>query len=156
MTDREFIKKYAAAMLEPTIGTNLFPSVTIAQALLEGAAGRSALARQHHNHYGIKAGTSWKGLTYFVSTGEQTIAGKKYTIKDYFRSYASDYDCFRDRVKVLSLPRYKLVHLAKTPEKQAQALKDAGYATDVLYRQKIMQLIKEHGLLLYDEKKKPC
>lgn len=156
MTNSEFIKKYASDMIQSCIGTGLFPSVMMAQALLEGAAGKSTLAKVHHNHFGIKASFDWKGLTYHVNTNEQTAAGVVYTVKDYFKSYISDFEGFKDRTALLSKPRYKGVMLAGTAEGQCKELQKAGYATDVNYASKLIAILNSsaYNLKQYDQKKK--
>jgi flagellum-specific peptidoglycan hydrolase FlgJ len=154
MTKQEYINKFADAFVQSTIGTPLFPSVMLAQALLEGNAGKSVLAMKYHNHFGIKAGTSWKGATWYVKTSEQTKTGVQYSMKDHFRVYPSLDAGIRDRNTFLNAPRYKRVLEAKTPEMQCQALRDCGYATDVLYPQKLVNIINSYNLKQYDQKKK--
>ena len=41
-----------------TRGYKVF-SATIAQAIIEGAAGTSVLAKIYHNHFGLKCGSAW-------------------------------------------------------------------------------------------------
>ncbi len=154
MTKQEYINKFADAFVQSTIGTPLFPSVMLAQALLEGNAGKSVLAMKYNNHFGIKAGSSWKGPTWFVKTNEHTKNGVQYSTKDHFRVYPSLDAGIRDRNTFLSAPLYKRVLEAKTPEAQCQALKDCGYATDVLYPQKLVNIINSYNLKQYDQKKK--
>ena len=45
-------------------------STTIAQAIIEGAAGTSKLAKEYKNHFGLKAGSKWKGASVNMKTGE--------------------------------------------------------------------------------------
>ena len=53
-----------------------------------------------------------------------------------------------------SQSRYQPVRNAKTPEEQARALQDAGYATDPSYANKLISIINSYNLKQYDQKKK--
>lgn len=153
MTRDEYVKRFAAFVLDSVRGTGLFPSVVMAQALLEssnkfGEPGQSLLARKYNNHFGIKADKSWKGKAVNISTGE-VFNGEHVMIKDNFRVYDKPEDGFEDRNRFLiQNPRYTKagVFKAATPEEQAEALQAAGYATDPTYAKKIKILIATHKL----------
>ena len=51
-------------------------STAIAQAIVEGAAGTSTLAKVYHNHFGMKIGPGWKGKTVKLRTKEENKNGK--------------------------------------------------------------------------------
>ena len=153
MTRPEYIRKFTSTVLLVTSGTGLFPSVMMAQALLEssdsnGIPGNSVLARIYHNHFGIKANKSWKGKSIALKTRE-VIDGKTKTIKDSFRIYDEPLRSFADRVQFLKEnKRYSNAGVFKafTPAEQADALQAAGYATDPLYASLLKQLIDKHRL----------
>ena len=126
-----------------------FKSVIIAQAAIESNWGRSALSAKYNNYFGIKAGKSWQGKTVNMKTGE-VFDGKNVTINSNFRVYDSLADSIRDRNRLLRMPRYKAVELADTPQKQAEAIKAAGYCTATNYVESIMATVKANGLTLYD------
>lgn len=159
MTRQEYIKKYTPIVLEVTKGTNLFPSVNMAQAILEssdskGIPGNSTLARVYNNHFGIKDSKDWTGKTVNLKTGE-VINGKYGIITDSFRVYENATDSFRDRVKFLiENKRYTNALKAKTPSEQSFLLEKAGYATAPNYNETIDYLIKSLNLLILDQKKK--
>ncbi|MBL4694037.1 glucosaminidase domain-containing protein [Candidatus Gracilibacteria bacterium] len=74
-TREKFIKKYATYAIHSTYGTGLFPSVKMAQAIIEsasssGKAGQSSLAKKYNNFFGIKSGSSWEGKSIDLATGE--------------------------------------------------------------------------------------
>ena len=50
--------------------------------------------------------------------------------------------------------RYANVFTAKTPEEQANALQNAGYATDPNYAGKLISIINTYNFKRFDEKKK--
>jgi len=132
--------------------TALFPSLMIAQAILESNWGKSSLSKLHHNYFGIKA-TTWKGNKVTYSTTEY-IKGKPVKIPQDFRSYPSIDAGFADRVKFLQVnKRYTIngVFSAKSPEEQAVAFFKAGYATDPKYPEKLIKLITTYQLKQYDQ-----
>lgn len=159
MTRREYINKFTEYVLKAAEGSGLFPSVFMAQSILEssdskGNPGSSLLASIYNNYFGIKADKSWKGKVVNLKTRE-VLNGKNLVITDGFRVYDSIQESFNDRVKFLkSNPRYKAVFEAKTPFEQAIALKKAGYATDPNYATVLQSIIKSNNLFELDQKKK--
>lgn len=135
----------------------LFPSLAIAQAILESGNGRSDLARVYHNHFGIKANSAWRGKVVSLKTKE-VYDSKEVTIIDGFRAYDSAEDSFRDRNRFLAVNRRYTtngVFSAATPQEQAKALQRAGYATDPNYANKLIDLIAGEGLERYDRLPEP-
>ena len=165
MTRGEYIAKYTNAVLGSVKGTGLFPSVMMAQAILEssnqyGQPGENILAKNYNNHFGIKADSSWTGKKVNVKTGE-VYQGNSVIIHDFFRVYDKPENSFLDRNKFLVQNhnyRNAGVFNAATPEQQAERLKAAGYATDPKYAAKIEALINMLGLKRLDElaKKNEC
>lgn len=153
-----FIAYYENLVKKVTKGTGLFPSVMMAQAILESAdsqgnVGNSTLARVYNNFFGIKADSSWKGAKVNLKTGE-VFDGVSTTVNDAFRVYKDVETGFKDRVAFLkNNSRYTKagVFSAQTPEAQAAALKAAGYATDPDYVSKITGLINKHNLKELDK-----
>jgi flagellum-specific peptidoglycan hydrolase FlgJ len=147
-----FINSISNEAINACKGTNLFPSLMIAQACLESNYGQSKLATLHHNYFGIKASTGWKGNTVIYQTKEY-VNNKPVTIKQAFRSYPSMAAGFADRVRFLQVnKRYTLngVFTSQTPEEQARAFLKAGYATDPAYPQKLIGIIQKYHLKQYD------
>lgn len=157
-TDSEkkaFIQKVWNAIKNQNLN-GLFPSVLIAQCALESGWGKSTLARDYNNFFGIKADSSWKGRKVSMSTKEVS-AGETYTTQSYFRIYDSLGESIKDRNKFLKEnQRYTKagVFEAETPRQQVEALKNAGYATATKYVDTIMNIIDTNNLTEFDEKKK--
>lgn len=130
---------------------NIFPSVMMAQAMLESDRGLSDLTTTNHNLFGIKG--TYKGQGSSWATLEDTGSGDFYTINDTFRAYPNYYTSIADYIELLNWEHYVNagVTKAKTPQEQIQAIKDAGYATDSMYVSKILTLIKDYHLTEYDE-----
>ena len=111
-------------------------SITLAQGLLESAAGTSPLALKGNNHFGIKCGMGWKGDSMHVDDDRPM---------DCFRVYAHPDSSFEDRVRFLGKARYRFLFdsLAVTDYRGwALGLKKAGYATDTAYPSRLIGLIE--------------
>lgn len=158
MTREEYIEQFKHVVIDSVAGTGLFPSVTMAQAILEssnkyGQPGASTLAKEYNNHFGVKADRSWKGKKVNLQTRE-VFNNNSVMIGDFFRVYDHAAASFKDRnAFLLKNPTYTRagVFLAQTPEAQADALQRAGYATDPKYASLIKALIKMYKLKELDE-----
>lgn len=144
MTAREaFFSKYLNAAKTAANGTKVFPSVVLAVAALESANGTSKLTREANNFFGFKAGSSWKGDTYIIDTIEYvtdplTGAKVQVTEKATFRAYPLPIDSFKDYVRLISTaPRYAKAAQATNALDQIAAIREAGYATDPNYVNKV-------------------
>lgn len=157
MTREQYIDTYSGAVINSTKGTRLFPSLMMAQAILEGSdakgnPGNSNLAKFYNNLFGIKADPAWTGKKVLMPTRE-VIGGKSKMVNAWFRHYDTPEQCFTDRVQfLLKNPRYVKagVFNANTPEEQAEALQRAGYATDPKYAAILKSLILRHNLKKLD------
>lgn len=154
MQGQAFFDRFSGMAILSTVGTNLFPSVLLAQAALESGWASSHLSALHNNFFGIKDSASWKGQTVNMQTGE-VINGKYGMVSANFRKYPSPLQSFQDRNRlIIDLPRYDPAEMATTPEGQAKLLQDGGYATDPNYANKLIHLIDRYDLKQYDRKKK--
>jgi flagellum-specific peptidoglycan hydrolase FlgJ len=148
-TRRNYIDTIAPAAKAACEGTGLFPSLCIAQAILESGEGQSALSQMYNNHFGIKADSSWKGKIGEMTTRE-VYNGKSVMVQAKFRSYDTVEAGIADRCQFLKEnPRYFKagVFTAKTPEDQARAFQKAGYATDPNYAALLISVINGSGQL---------
>ena len=120
-------------------------SITLAQGLLESAAGQSRLAKEANNHFGIKVSGYWTG-PYIVKSDDRP--------DDKFRVYGSPAESYEDHSKFLrSGKRYaSLFDLKKTDYKGwAHGLKRAGYATSPTYAQALINMIDKYNLHTFDK-----
>jgi hypothetical protein len=119
-------------------------SITLAQGIIESNAGRSRLAVEGNNHFGIKCHKDWQG---------DTIIEDDETPNECFRKYSNPEESFRDHSWFLSQrDRYKfLFDLDITNYKGwALGLKIAGYATNPDYPEKLIKTIETYRLYRYD------
>ena len=124
--------------------TGVPASITLAQGLLESGYGLSELAVKGNNHFGIKCHNTWTGAKVYHDDDTKGECFRKYdSPEESFRDH-SDFLRYRDRYKFLfdlELTDY---------EGWAHGLRKAGYATDPKYPEKLIRLIEEHELYLYD------
>lgn len=125
-------------------------STAIAQAIIEGAAGTSGLAK-YHNHWGLKCGSSWKGKSVNMKTKEEYKVGTLTTIKDNFRAYDSDQEGVKGYYDFIGTKRYANLKTATSYKQYAEMLKADGYATSSTYINTLCTTVRKYGLDKYDE-----
>jgi len=142
-----YIKKYSALAVEEMYRTGVPASITLAQGLLESGCGLSQLAVNGNNHFGIKCHNTWEGARVYHDDDRKG---------ECFRKYDSPEESFRDHSDFLRYrDRYKFLFDLELADYQgwAHGLRKAGYATDPQYPEKLIRLIEEHALYVYDSQK---
>ncbi len=119
----------------------------LAQAALESGWGQRQIRRENgepsYNVFGVKASGNWKGPVTEITTTEYEN-GEAKKVKAKFRVYSSYLEALSDYVGLLTRnPRYAAVTRAASAEQGAQALQDAGYATDPEYARKLTNMIQQ-------------
>jgi len=120
-------------------------SIILAQGVLESQAGKSHLAVEGNNHFGIKCHDDWRG---------EKILHDDNKAQECFRKYNNATESFKDHSKFLAgRKRYAfLFRLPKTDyEAWARGLKKAGYATDPSYPDKLIYIINKYNLSKLDK-----
>lgn len=130
-------------------------STVIAQAIIEGAAGTSSLAKIYHNHFGMKCGKSWKGKSVNLKTKEEYTPGTLTTIKDNFRAYDSDIQGIAGYYDFISASRYANLKDAINYKEYAEMLKADGYATSSSYVNTLCRTVERYDLTKYDPEDTP-
>ncbi len=132
-------------------GSPLFPSVRLAQNLLETGGN----IHSWNNLGGIKVGTGkpnpWWDGAYVRKPTWEIEQGKRIEIMANFREYRSVYHFYKDQDLLFEKSRYAGVRTAKSPDEQADALYQSGYATDPQYAVKLKTLIRKNNLTQFDE-----
>lgn len=148
---KEFISRIAPVMkAEATKRGYSIVSTAIAQAIIEGACGTSSLAKNYHNHFGMKCGSSWKGKSVNMKTKEEYTVGTLTTIKDNFRAYDSDEEGIKGYYDFISSKRYEALKSCPTYQSYAQTLKNCGYATSSSYVNTLCSTVEKYNLTKYD------
>lgn len=140
----EYLNRYSALAVSEMRRTGIPASITLAQGMLESNYGRSRLATQGNNHFGIKCHSSWTGKKMYHDDNRRN---------ECFRAYRSAEESYRDHSDFLVTgSRYRdLFRLSNTDYKGwAHGLKKAGYATDPKYPELLIRKIEEYRLWAYD------
>ncbi len=139
----EYIDRYCSLAMEHQEEYGIPASITLAQGLLESAAGRSTLASEGNNHFGIKCHKEWKGKTMLRDDDARD---------ECFRAYATPEESFRDHSLFLRRTRYsRLFNLDVTDyQNWAKGLRECGYATDPNYAARLITIIERYSLYSYD------
>ena len=140
----EYLNKYSPLAVSEMRRTGIPASITLAQGMLESDYGRSTLARQGNNHFGIKCHNDWRGESMFYDDNRKG---------ECFRVYRSAEESYRDHSDFLMTgSRYKdLFELSSIDYKGwAYGLKRAGYATDPKYPALLIKKIDDYKLHAYD------
>lgn len=138
-----YIDQYKGIAIEEMHKYGIPASITLAQGLLESGAGQSELARKGNNHFGIKC-HGWTGQKMYHNDDE---AG------ECFRVYKNARESYEDHSKFLATrKRYSsLFSLDRTDYRGwARGLKAAGYATNPVYAQTLIDIIEVYELHRYD------
>lgn len=140
---QDYIDRYSPLAVEQQQAYGIPASITLAQGLLESAAGRSTLATRGNNHFGIKCHSGWTGDTLLRSDDAPD---------ECFRAYNSAAESFADHSKFLLRKRYAPLFTLDPTDWQSWAvtLRKCGYATDPNYASRLITIIERYALYLYD------
>lgn len=146
----DFINRIGGVSQELANQYDLFPSVMIAQAILESRSGTSGLSdAPNYNLFGIKG--SYNGNSVVLETWEDDGAGNTYTINDAFRQYPSWRSSLEDYAQLLQQPLYQGAHRSIAGSYDVATAHLTGrYATDTNYASKLNNLIAAYNLTRFD------
>ncbi len=136
----EYIAKYNVIATRQQKLHGVPASITLAQGILESGAGNSEMAKRSNNHFGIKCHNNWTG---------DTIIHFDDGVNSCFRKYDKVEESFDDHSLFLVKGRRyaPLFQIDVTDYKAwAYGLKNAGYATDPTYADKLIRIIETYGL----------
>ena len=139
----EYIQAYHLAAIHQQTRHRIPASITLAQGILESSAGKSYLAIQGNNHFGIKCG-NWTGDYLYKQDDGRLERFRKYTSVE--QSYEDHSHFIADRAHYKSLFELKPTDYVGW----AHGLKRCGYATDPKYASKLIELIERYELHAYD------
>lgn len=159
------IEKVGPLFTQDQKSSGVLASVSLAQFILESGYGKSELAQNANNCFGMKknlSGNTWKGSVwdgvsvYTIHTQEQNPDGSYETIVADFRKYTCIEDSIADHSAYLTGAmngdklRYDGIVGNKDYRAVAQLIKDGGYATSLTYVDKLCELIERWNLTRFD------
>ncbi len=140
----EYIDTYKYIALDKMQEYKIPASITLAQGILESRSGRSELTKKANNHFGIKCHKDWKGKKVRYDDDRR---------RECFRKYDNPVGSFNDHSMFLTTrSRYEGLFRLKPDDYKgwAKGLKKAGYATDRKYPKKLIRLIEDYHLYVFD------
>jgi hypothetical protein len=145
---QSYVDQYADYAMEQQRKYGIPASITLAQGIIESANGKSQLARNENNHFGVKATKAWldAGGKYGLYTDDAK--------NEKFCSYASVGDSYEHHSKFLkNNSRYAACFKLSSDDYKgwANGLQRAGYATNKSYAQSLIAVIERNGLDKYDQ-----
>ncbi len=147
MSRKEYIDTYKEIAIREMHRSGIPASITLAQGCLESSNGNSVLSRKSNNHFGIKCKSDWKGARTYHNDDK---------LNECFRKYRSVEESYIDHTNfLLENPRYGyLFRISHTDFKAwAKGLKAAGYATDPKYAHRLIKIIEDEDLHMFDNVK---
>ena len=165
LSEADVIRKVGSLFTADMKKSGILASVSLAQFILESGYGKSELAQNANNCFGMKkslsgntwAGTAWDGKSiYTKQTKEQNKDGSYVTITADFRMYPCIEDSIADHSAYLlgamngSKPRFAGLKGCADYKKAAQIIKDGGYATSLSYVSNLCSIIERWNLTQYD------
>ncbi|MFP4488046.1 MAG: glucosaminidase domain-containing protein [Bacteroidales bacterium] len=142
---KNYINQYSVLAMKEMRRTGVPASITLAQGIIESDYGRSRLAREANNHFGIKCHNGWKGRTIIHDDDKRN---------ECFRSYNMVSESFYDHSDFLRQgSRYRFLFELRPDDYKgwARGLKSAGYATNPRYARMLIDMISENNLHVYDQ-----
>jgi hypothetical protein len=137
---KAYIRRFKDIAVQEQEKFGIPASIKMAQAILESQAGKSRLARQTNNHFGIKCFSRTCKKGHCSNFGDDTH-------KDFFRNYNSAWESWRAHSNFLMNGKYhSLLKHGNDYKKWARGLKKLGYATAGHYDRKLIDLIERYHL----------
>ena len=165
LAEAQVIAKVGPLFTANQKSSGILASVSLAQFILESGYGKSELAQNANNCFGMKkslsgntwAGSTWDGSSiYTKKTQEQNSDGSYETITADFRKYPCVEDSIADHSAYLldakngSALRYAGIAGMTEYKAVAQLIKDGGYATSLTYVDNLCSIIEKWNLTQYD------
>lgn len=141
---RDYIVQYSEIAMKKMQEYKIPASITVAQGIFESACGKSRLATEGNNHFGIKCHTEWTGDTILIDDDE---------LQECFRKYASVEESYNDHSLFLTTrKRYSNLFELDIMDYKAWArtLKQDGYATNPQYADRLISLIERFNIARLD------
>jgi len=141
----QYIRAYSDIAVQEMNQFHIPASITLAQGIIESAAGQSQLAKEANNHFGIKCHNDWAGPTYYRTDDR---------VNECFRKYSHAEESFHDHSFFLTQrDRYKALFKLDITDYRgwAEGLETAGYATNKQYAGMLVRTIEQYQLYLFDK-----
>ncbi len=141
----DYIKKFYPLAISEMERSGIPASITLAQGCWESQNGNSRLAVEGNNHFGIKCKKEWTGKKIYHDDDAKHECFRKYAHAE--ASYIDHSDF------LMNSSRYAFLFQLDPKDYVgwARGLKQAGYATDPTYADRLIKIIEDYKLYYYDE-----
>ena len=164
LSENEVIAKAGALFTADMEESGILASVSMAQFILESGYGKSELAQNANNLFGMKKSLSgntwdssaWDDTSIYTKKTQEYENGTYVTVTADFRKYPSveksiaDHSAYLLGAKNGSRLRYDGLKYCTDYRKAAQIIKDGGYASSPDYVEKLCTIIERWNLTQYD------
>lgn len=164
MSEADIIAKVGPLFTADQKSSGILASVSLAQFILESGYGKSELAQNANNCFGMKkslsgntwSGSTWDGSSVYTKKTQEYENGQYVIITADFRKYPSVVESIADHSAYLlgakngSKLRYDGLKGCTDYKKAVQLIKDGGYATSPTYVESICNIIERWKLTQYD------
>lgn len=145
-----YVEEYKDIAMKEMQRTGYPASIKLAQAILESEGGRSPLAHQYNNHFGILCGRNWPGKKYYqeerdFQTGDsEEICYRVYNNSE--SSFVAHTDLLRTEYRPLFHNMDPMDYVA-----WANRLADLSYSENEEYEETLIGIIERYRLNEFDE-----
>ncbi len=169
MSEADIIAKVGPLFTADQKSSGILASVSLAQFILESGYGKSELAQNANNCFGMKkslsgntwSGSTWDGSSVYTKKTQEYENGQYVTITADFRKYPSveksiaDHSAYLLGAKNGSKLRYDGLKGCMDYKKAVQLIKNGSYATSPTYVESICNIIERWKLTQYDAASAP-
>lgn len=165
-----FIAKVGAMAKADMAKSGICAAITIAQAILESGWGKSELAVNANNLFGMKkslsgntwSGSTWDGKSVYSKQTKEVYASGPATVQADFRAYpnwqasVNDHSAYLAGARKGSALRYAGLIGCTDYKTAAQIIKNGGYATAPDYVDKLCHIVEQYGLTKWNTNYTPA
>ncbi|MEY4380701.1 MAG: hypothetical protein RJA92_81 [Bacteroidota bacterium] len=139
----DYINQYKNIAMQEQIRTGVPAAIKLGQAILESQTGKSKLAIEANNHFGIKCKTEWTGPKIYHN---DDATGECFRVYDNAEASFIDHSNFlKTRTHYAFLFKLDVTDFTSW----AFGLKQAGYATNPNYPAQLIKAINDYDLAQY-------
>lgn len=164
LSEADVIAKVGPLFTADQKTSGILASVSLAQFILESGYGKSELAQNANNCFGMKkslsgntwSGSTWDGTSVYTKKTQEYENGAYVTVTADFRKYPSveksiaDHSAYLLGAKNGTKLRYDGLKGCTDYKKTVQIIKDGGYATSPTYVENLCSIIEKWKLTQYD------